>query len=46
MTTKEMIEVMQAYERGEQIEYREKKIVNGYHYSTTHIGIGLNLSIA
>lgn len=23
MTTKEMIEVMQAYERGEQIEYRE-----------------------
>ena len=25
MTTKEMIEVMQAYERGEQIEYREKK---------------------
>ena len=24
MTTKEMIKVMQAYERGEQIEYREK----------------------
>ncbi len=29
MTTKEMIEVMQAYERGEQIEYR----TNGYEES-------------
>lgn len=34
MTTKEMIEVMQAYERGEQIEYRMKTIPENNEWVT------------